>query len=110
MEAPLGDQAGIPERVRLLVKVSSRFARAISVPHGLMYAAGAVVAFHLAYSLRSLSALIVGYLFCLLQLARLRSGRAAFYIALAAGFLSAGPQLYCFWSIFGPPAIVVWLI
>jgi apolipoprotein N-acyltransferase len=89
---------------------SSRFARAISIPHGLLYAAGAVLSFYLAYSSRFLSVLIVGYLFCLLQLVRLRSGRAAFYIGLAAGFLSAAPQLYCFWTIFGPTAIVLWLI
>lgn len=110
MEAPCGEPPGIPERFGPFARMSEGFARTISIPHGLLYAAGAVVAFYLAYSSRFLSVLIVGYLFCLLQLARLRSGRVAFYLALAVGFLSAAPQLYCFWTIFGPTAMVLWLI
>jgi apolipoprotein N-acyltransferase len=89
---------------------ASLFSRPLSILGGPLYASIASIAFYLAYSSRFLSVLIVGYVFCLLQLARLRSGRAAFYFALAAGFLSAAPQLYCFWTIFGPTAIALWLI
>jgi apolipoprotein N-acyltransferase len=54
--------------------------------------------------------LTVGYLFSLLQLTRARTGRQAFYLSLGAGMFIAAPQLYCFWVIFGPSAIALWLV
>ena len=53
---------------------------------------------------------IVGYVICLVQLARLRTTRQSFYTRLAVGFACFVPQLECFWRIFGAFAIVLWLI
>ncbi|HXF11194.1 MAG TPA: nitrilase-related carbon-nitrogen hydrolase, partial [Desulfuromonadaceae bacterium] len=36
--------------------------------------------------------------------------KRAFYFGLSTGFLCAAPQLFFFWSIFGPLAIVLWLV
>ncbi len=78
--------------------------------HGIIYALCAGVLFYLAYSSRFLSWLMAGYLFCLIRLAGLLTGRRAFYFGLATGLLTAIPQLDCFWTIFGPAAIVLWLV
>jgi acyl-[acyl-carrier-protein]-phospholipid O-acyltransferase/long-chain-fatty-acid--[acyl-carrier-protein] ligase len=69
-----------------------------------------VAAFHLGYGVADLAILIVGYLICLLQLARASSGRQAFYLGLGAGFACVAPQLLCFWTIFGPGALSLWLV
>jgi hypothetical protein len=82
----------------------------IPLRQGLLYTAAAVVSFYFAYSSRFLSVLVVAYLFCLLQLARLSTPRQAFYTGLAAGFIAGVTQLLCFWTIFGPGAIVLWLV
>lgn len=82
----------------------------LSTGRVLIHAAAAVLAFHLAYSSPFLSGLIVAYLFCLIQMARAETWRRAFYPGLAVGLLSAGPQLQCFWTIFGPGAVALWLI
>lgn len=66
--------------------------------------------FHLAYGTPWLAVLMVGYLFSLLQLMRARTGRQAFYLSLGAGMCIAAPHLFCFWIIFGPSAIALWLI
>ena len=76
----------------------------------LAWAMAAIVCFHLAYASSTTSFLIVGYLVCLAQLTRVSSGRRAFYWGLAVGFCTVAPQLGCFWVIFGPAAIVLWLI
>jgi apolipoprotein N-acyltransferase len=67
-------------------------------------------AFHLAYAFPPLSVGLLVYLYCLLQLARAPTARLAFYPGLAIGMLVAAPQLTCFWRIFGPAAIVLWLV
>lgn len=72
-----------------------------------------VACFHAAYTpARSgwLAFAIVGYLICLVQLARLRTTRQCFYTGLAVGFACFAPQLECFWRIFGPAAIALWLV
>lgn len=84
--------------------------RSISQWAGFLYSIGAITTFYLAYSSRFLSVLIVVYLFCLVRMARLPTARQAFYLGLATGVLTAVPQLYCFWTIFGPGAIVLWLV
>jgi apolipoprotein N-acyltransferase len=81
-----------------------------SLRKGLLYAAGAVVSFYLAYASPYLGVLTVSYLVCLLQLSGLPTVRQAFYTALVTGFLAVAPQLRCFWDIFGPGAIVLWLV
>lgn len=73
----------------------------------------AVLCFHITYTpaqsgLHSLA--IVGYVICLVQLARLRTTRQSFYVALATGFACFAPQLECFWRIFGGFAIALWLV
>ncbi len=69
--------------------------------------------FHAAYTPAKsglLALLIIGYVVSLVQLARLRTTRQCFYAGLAMGFACFAPQLECFWRIFGPGAIALWLI
>ena len=73
----------------------------------------AVVCFHIAYTpARSglLAFAIVGYVACLVQLARLRTTRQCFYVTMVVGFACFAPQLGFFWNIFGPAAIALWLV
>ena len=73
----------------------------------------AVACLHLAYMPAQsglLAFAIVGYVICLLQLARLHTTRQCFYTALAVGYACAAPQLTCFWRIFGVGAIALWLV
>jgi apolipoprotein N-acyltransferase len=74
------------------------------------WTAFSVAAFQLAVGIPAFGPLILGWLFGLLQLSRARTGRQAFYAGLAAGFLACAPQLGFFWGIFGPGAIVLWLV
>jgi apolipoprotein N-acyltransferase len=76
----------------------------------LLWSAGAVASFHLAYSAPYLAILTVVYVFALLQLMRARTGRQSFYLALCVGMFIAAPQMSCFWVLFGPSSIVLWLI
>lgn len=74
---------------------------------------GAVACFQLAYlrtDLGPLSLLIIGYVVCLTQLSRLRTTRQSFYAGLITGFFCVAPQLLCFWNIFGPAAIPLWIV
>jgi apolipoprotein N-acyltransferase len=73
----------------------------------------AVVCFHIACTPAHsglLALAIVGYVICLVQLARLRTTRQSFYTGLAVGFACFAPQLECFWRIFGAFAIALWLV
>jgi apolipoprotein N-acyltransferase len=77
------------------------------------FALGAVACFHAAYTPAHsglLAFAIFGYVICLVQLARLRTTRQSFYVGLAVGFACFAPQLECFWRIFGPAAIALWLV
>src|SRR5258706_3709637 len=91
-------------------KVSPVLPSSLPLSQALFWAAGGVICFHLAYSSPLLSYVIVGYLICLVQLARLATTRQAFYIGLGVGLFAIAPQLYCFWVIFHFGAIVLWLI
>ncbi len=74
---------------------------------------GAAACFHAAYTPANpgpLALFIVGYVVCLVQLARLRTTRLAFYTGLLTGLLCFGPQLGFFWNIFGRGAIALWLV
>ena len=78
-----------------------------------LFAALAVVCFHLAYTpLRhpAFGWFIFGYAICLVQLTNQKTVRRAFYFGLAVGFFCVAPQLHCFWEIFSAAAIVLWLI
>ena len=73
----------------------------------------AVACFQLAYAPAKsglFAFAIVGYVICLVQLARLATTRQSFYTGLAVGFGCFAPQLECFWRIFGVAAIVLWLV
>jgi apolipoprotein N-acyltransferase len=73
----------------------------------------AIACFHLAYTPAKSGLLalgIVGYVICLVQLARLRTTRQSFYAGLATAFACFAPQLECFWRIFGAAAIPLWLV
>lgn len=72
-----------------------------------------IACFHAAYTPAKSGPLalgIVGYLICLLQLARLRNTRICFYTGLAVGMACYAPQLECFWRIFGVGAVALWLV
>lgn len=73
----------------------------------------AIAGFHAAYSLSQYvipQALIVGYLICLVQMARVATARQAFYLGLSAGFLCFAPQLVFFWKLFNIEAAILWLV
>src|SRR5215469_4613115 len=95
------------------MKILRRETRPLSWPAAVLLVAGAAACFQLDYSSESfapLRLLIIGYVVCLAQLSRLKTTRQSFYAGLAAGFLCVAPQLTCFWKIFGPAAIVLWII
>src|SRR5260221_6370901 len=69
-----------------------------------------VIAFHLAYNSAAGSFLILVYLGCLASLAWQRTNRRAFYFGLVAGLFAYAPQLSCFYAIFGPAAVALWLV
>jgi apolipoprotein N-acyltransferase len=69
--------------------------------------------FHAAYTSIHYPAaglLIFAYAFGLIKLTDQPNVRRAFYFGLATGFLCYAPQLFFFWRIFGPAAVVLWLI
>lgn len=74
------------------------------------WAGAAVVAFHLAFLVPAGGSLIGVFLFGLLQLTRLATGRQAFYAGLATGVLCYAPHLVFFWTIFGAVAAALWLV
>ena len=70
-----------------------------------LLACGAVAACQLAYTFKTCSFLVVIYLYCLFQLARVKTTRLAFYLGLAIGLLAYAPQSMFLWNIFGAAAI-----
>jgi apolipoprotein N-acyltransferase len=70
----------------------------------------AVAAFHLGFLYAPLWWLVLVWLGCLFELRRTSCGRWAFYSGLAIGLGIYGPQLYFFWTIFGPAAVALWLV
>jgi apolipoprotein N-acyltransferase len=78
-----------------------------------LWLAIAVACFHAAYTSIHFPAaglLIFGYALALVRLADQPTVRRAFYFGLATGCLCAAPQLLFFWRIFGPAAIVLWVV
>lgn len=88
----------------------SAVGKSLSLRWALIWAVIAVAAFHLAYSTPYLAVSTVFYVYALLQLMRAQTGRQSFYLSVGVGMLIAAPQLSCFWTLFGPSAIVLWLI
>lgn len=82
-------------------------------PKAALFIAGAVTCFHLAYRPTNFwpaHLAIFGYVICLTQLARMPTTRRAYYAGLITGVLCVGPQLTCFWKIFGPAAVALYYI
>ena len=78
-----------------------------------LWLALAVACFHLAYASFKFPAaglFIFGYALGLVQLTNQPTVRRAFYFGLVSGYLCYAPQLFFIWSIFGPFAIVLWLV
>src|ERR1035437_6429421 len=78
-----------------------------------LWLALAVACFHLAYTSLKFPAaglLIFGYAYFLVRLTDQPNVRRAFYFGLATGYLCYAPQLFFMWRIFGPLAIVLWLV
>jgi len=71
---------------------------------------GAVAAFTVAYSTTWGGCLMLLFFWCLIALTRHGSARVAFYSGLTIGMLAYSIQLYFFYSIFGPAAIILWSI
>jgi len=84
--------------------------RLLNWPKSLAWAAAAIASFHLAYASSRTSFCILLFLFSLFQLRNLGSSRKAFYFGLTMGFAIYAPQLNFFWKLFGPAAIVLWLV
>src|SRR5712675_853178 len=78
-----------------------------------LWMALAVACFHAAYTSLQYPAaglLIFGYAYGLVRLTDQPNVRRAFYFGLATGFLCYAPQLFFMWHIFGPFAILLWLV
>lgn len=76
----------------------------------ILVATGCFHAVYIPATPTPLALVIVGYVFCLVQLARLPTTRQAFYLGLLTGFLCIAPQMAFMWTIFGTAAIPLWLI
>jgi apolipoprotein N-acyltransferase len=95
------------------MKISNETSAPLSWSLSLLYAALAVICFHLAYTPINFPVcglFIFGYAYGLVRLTDQPTVRRAFYFGLAVGFLCIAPQLTFFWGIFGPAAIVLWLV
>lgn len=104
------DSAGTIERSEPFSTLSNPANGALSSPASFLFAAGAVVCFHLAFQVPALAFLIVGFLFCLVKLLNVASPRRAFYLGLLVGLAIYAPQLSFFWNIFHAAAIPLWLV
>lgn len=76
----------------------------------LLRVAAAVLFFTLANNDWGLEGLIVGFAWAMCELATEPTSRRAFYGGLLAGLFSYAIQLGFFWNIFGPAALILWLI
>jgi apolipoprotein N-acyltransferase len=86
------------------------FASALSPGQVAVAGVVAVAAFHLAYAFTACSVLMGLYLFCVLQLARARTTRGAFYPGLAVGLGVYVPQADFLWNIFNVGAFSLWMV
>lgn len=82
----------------------------MTYPKAIGFGILAVAAFHLAYRFQIASPLVVVFLYSLIRLGELPTARIAFYTGLAVGVGIYAPQLGFFWTIFGTPAVTLWLV
>jgi apolipoprotein N-acyltransferase len=87
-----------------------RTERELSMKAAALLVLAASVTFQIAYTFPRCAFFIAVYLWCISQLARLKTPRQAAYFGLAAGLLTLAPQLNFFWAIFGPAAIALWYV
>jgi apolipoprotein N-acyltransferase len=92
------------------MKAPSPQAAPLPLPKALVFVAVAATAFQLASASAATGFLIFAYLFCLVQLTRVRTDRQAFYCGLTVGFLIAMLNLTFLWTIFSAAAIALWLV
>jgi apolipoprotein N-acyltransferase len=109
-EIPQSQPASTVSTPHTETAIEPSWPKPLALPLVLLWSVAAVAAFHLAYCTPYLAILTIVYVFALLQLMRARTGRQSFYLSLAVGMLIAAPQLLCFWTLFGPSSIVLWLI
>ncbi|MDR3458298.1 MAG: hypothetical protein P4N60_12685 [Verrucomicrobiae bacterium] len=79
----------------------------------LLWLALAVGCFHAAHSSLKYPAaglFIFGYAYFMVRLTDQPTVRRAFYMGLATGYLCYAPQLFFMWRIFGPFAVLLWLV
>ena len=81
-----------------------------SFSKAILWTLASIVCFHLAYEFEQLRGMILGFLFCLVPLARLDTNRKAFYFGLFLGLGIYAPQLSFFWTIFQGAAIALWCV
>jgi apolipoprotein N-acyltransferase len=79
---------------------------ALSWPAGLVTAVGAVAGFHLAQWFWG--GFILVFLYGVVRLTELGSGRKAFYTTVAVGYAAYVPHAAFLWIIFGAAALVLW--
>ncbi len=80
------------------------------MPSAIILAVSTGLSYWIAFSTPSGAAAIFVALPCICALARVRTSRQAFYVGLMTGMMMYVPHLWFFWSIFGPRAIVLWII
>jgi apolipoprotein N-acyltransferase len=95
------------------MKTANETSAPLNWSKSLLYTALAVTCFHLAYTPINFPVcglFIFGYAYGLVRLTDQPTVRRAFYFGLAVGFFCIAPQINFFWGIFGPGAIVLWLV
>ncbi len=83
--------------------------KTVSLPVAMICAAIAVACFHIAFAV-GWSFFILGFLASMVALSGLASTRQAVYFGLVIGLAIYAPHLSFFWTIFGWPAIALWLV
>lgn len=73
------------------------------------WVSAALACFHAGYLVAG-GWFMLGFPYAVLALVRLPSTRASFYVGLAVGFGLYAPHLGFFWTLFGPAAVVLWLV
>jgi apolipoprotein N-acyltransferase len=66
--------------------------------------------FQLAYEVPALAFLFALFLFCVFQLAWVKTARGALWAGIALGMAVYAPQLAFFLTVFGIPAIALWML
>ena len=82
----------------------------LTLLQSVLFALAAAASFHLAYLFSGCAWCIGLFLYCLLRLAAVATGRTAFWIGIAVGLAAYAPHLAFFWTLFGPASIALWCV